>query len=183
MDRTATSPDLVEQLAFYRAVAREYFDHTIDVPGSAELLAAIEAFRPTGDVLELACGTGVWTQHLLASARSITAVDGAPEMLDLARARVPASGPVRFVQADLFTWLPDRRYDTVFFGFWISHVPEEQFEPFWSMIDDALEARRDGLLLRRQPSNPSRADRRPCITGCRTATQRWHLVPGHQGPP
>jgi hypothetical protein len=30
---------------------------------------------------------------------------------------------VRFVQADLFAWKPDRRYDVAFFGFWLSHVP------------------------------------------------------------
>ena len=58
----AAAPDdsTVDALVeLYRAVAGEYFDHTIDVPGSAELLAAIDAFRPAGDVLELACGTGV----------------------------------------------------------------------------------------------------------------------------
>ena len=46
---------------------------------------------------------------------------------------------VRFVQADLFTWRPDRRYDVVFFGFWISHVPDERFDAFWSMVADCLE--------------------------------------------
>jgi hypothetical protein len=27
----------------------------------------------------------------------------------------------------------------VFFGFWISHVPLERFEAFWSMVRDCLE--------------------------------------------
>jgi hypothetical protein len=36
-----------EQLAYYRAVANEYEDHEIDVPGQDELLSAIDAFRPT----------------------------------------------------------------------------------------------------------------------------------------
>ena len=59
---------LAEQLAYYRAIANEYDDHTIDVPGQDELLVAINSFRPTGDVLELACGSGVWTEGLLRSA-------------------------------------------------------------------------------------------------------------------
>ena len=45
---------------------------------------------------------------------------------------------VRFIEADLFSWRSDRRYDTVFFGFWISHVPEEHFDSFWSLVDDCL---------------------------------------------
>lgn len=56
---------------------------------------------------------------------------------DLAWVRVH---PVRFVEADLFSWHPDRRYDAVFFGLWISHVPEDRFELFWNLVDKALEA-------------------------------------------
>lgn len=128
---------LAEQLAYYRDVANEYEDHAIDVPGKDELLAAIEAFCPTGNVLELACGSGVWTERLLRSAETVTAVDAAPEMLARAKARVSTSS-VRFIEADLFSWRPDRRYDAVFFGFWISHVPEERFDSFWSLVGDCL---------------------------------------------
>src|SRR6202012_2677000 len=52
---------------------------------------------------------------------------------------------VRFVEADLFSWQPDRRYDAVFFGFWISHVPLERFEAFWSLLSDCIEP--DGQVL------------------------------------
>jgi hypothetical protein len=45
---------------------------------------------------------------------------------------------VRFVRGDLFSWRPDRRYDGVFFGFWLSHVPLERFAAFWGMVRDAL---------------------------------------------
>ncbi len=128
-----------EQLAYYRAVADEYEDHAIDAAGQDELLSAIDAFRPTGDVLELACGSGVWTERLRRSAASVTAVDGAPEMLARARARLGRGASVRFVEADLLSWHPARRYDAVFFGFWISHVPEDRFESFWSLVDEALE--------------------------------------------
>ena len=91
-------------------------------------------------MLELACGTGVWTELLLRYATSVTAVDASPEMLAIASARV-SDERVRFIQADLFTWAPDRRYDVVFFGFWLSHVPLERFESFWSLVADCLEPR------------------------------------------
>jgi len=128
---------LAEQVAYYRAIAPEYEDHVIPGPGEDELIAALEAFRPTGDVLELACGPGAWTERLVRHARSVTAVDAAPEMVARAKARV-GENRVRFVQADLFGWTPDRRYDVVFFSAWISHVPLDRFDAFWSLVADCL---------------------------------------------
>lgn len=43
------------------------------------------------------------------------------------------------MRADLFAWTPDRRYDVVFFGSWISHVPLDRFEAFWSFVADCLQ--------------------------------------------
>ena len=123
-------------MAYYRALAPEYEDQGLGLGSKHELAAALEAFRPTGDVLELACGPGVWTGHLLRWASSVTAVDASPEMLALASAR--HGGRVRFVEADIFEWTPERRSDVVFFGFWLSHVPLELFDDFWSLVGDCL---------------------------------------------
>ena len=57
-------PLLADQVAYYRAQAPEYLDG-VDLPGRPELEAALGAFRPTGDVLELVCGPGTWTRQLL----------------------------------------------------------------------------------------------------------------------
>jgi SAM-dependent methyltransferase len=137
-------PLLAEQVAYYRAIAAEYEDHVIPGPGGSELVAALDSFRPAGCVLDLACGTGVWTELLLRHATTVTAIDASPEMLALASARL-SDERVRFIQADLFTWAPDRRYDVVFFGFWLSHVPLERFESFWSLVSDCLET--DGRVF------------------------------------
>jgi demethylmenaquinone methyltransferase/2-methoxy-6-polyprenyl-1,4-benzoquinol methylase len=135
----ATELDLLldEQIAYYRALAPDYLDQGLDLPGGAELAEALDSFQPTGSVLELACGPGVWTGQLLGYATDVTAVDASPEMLAVAAARVD-SERVRFIQADLFTWKPDRRYDVVFIGFWLSHVPAERFESFWALVKDCL---------------------------------------------
>jgi SAM-dependent methyltransferase len=129
---------LAEQQAYYCALAPDYLDQVLDLPGGDELAGALEAFQPQGSVLELACGPGVWTCQLLRHATDVTAVDGSAEMLALAAARA-GRDRVRFIQADLFTWKPDRRYDVVFMGFWLSHVPDEHFESFWSLVADCLE--------------------------------------------
>jgi SAM-dependent methyltransferase len=133
-----TSHLLDEQIAYYRALAPGYLDQGLDLPGGDELTEALDAFRPAGSVLELACGPGVWTGQLLRYATNVTAVDASPEMLALAAARI-GSDRVRFIQADLFAWQPDRRYDVVFMGFWLSHVPAERFASFWSLVADCLE--------------------------------------------
>jgi hypothetical protein len=67
---------LSEQVDYYRARASAHFEDTLDLPGGQELEAALDAFAPTGDVLELARGPGVWTPQLLRHADSVT-VEGA----------------------------------------------------------------------------------------------------------
>jgi SAM-dependent methyltransferase len=128
---------LDEQVAYYRANAPEYEQHALPFSGGDELTAALDAFAPTGSVLEIACGTGLWTGRLLRHATEVTALDASQEMLAIAAGRHGVER-VRFIETDIFGWQPDRRYDVVFFGFWLSHVPSERFESFWSLVADCL---------------------------------------------
>jgi len=134
----ANSPDslLAQQAAYYRAVAAEYDDHAIPLPGGEALIGALDDFNPSGRVLELACGPGAWTPQLVRHADHVTAVDASPEMLQIAAERAPQA---EFVRADLFGWEPDRQWDVVFFGFWLSHVPLDRFDDFWALVDRCLE--------------------------------------------
>ena len=105
----------------------------------AEVEAALEEFGPGGDVLELAAGTGWWTQRLARTARRVTAVDANEETLALNRERTAPYGNVDYVIADLFAWTPpEAAFDVVFFGYWLSHVPEERLPAFQRMVTSAL---------------------------------------------
>lgn len=128
---------LTEQMAYYRDGAAEYDRPYAEQEGLRRLLTVVDDLPIAGDVLELACGTGQWTPRLAARARSVTAVDAAAEVLALARART-ASPTVEFLEADLFEWQPPRRYDTVFFAFWLSHVPPSRLPGFWDTVAAAL---------------------------------------------
>jgi trans-aconitate methyltransferase len=129
---------LAEQTAYYRARASEYDKTSAFDPGSrAELVAALEAFVPQGRILELACGTGEWTVELVKHASQLTALDAAPEMLALNQRRV-GRADIRYLQADLFAWTPPQRYDVVFFSAWLSHVPPQRFEDFWTLVATCL---------------------------------------------
>jgi demethylmenaquinone methyltransferase/2-methoxy-6-polyprenyl-1,4-benzoquinol methylase len=102
-----------------------------------EVRDALARFRPAEKVLELACGTGWWTEQLVGYTNDLTAVDASAEVLALNAARV-RDPRVRRIQADLFTWTPEDAYDVVFFSFWLSHVPPERFGSFWAMVRGAL---------------------------------------------
>ena len=121
---------LAGQVAYYRARAVEYdawwyrtgrFDRGAENNGAwradvavveSAVVATLAAARPTS-VLELACGTGLFTRHLAPHADRVTAVDAAPEVIAINRERV-ASRNVEYVEADLFAWQPPARYDCVF---------------------------------------------------------------------
>ena len=142
---------LDEQILYYQARAHEYdewffrqgrYDRgdELNKRWFAEVeqtRQALDAFGPTDHVLEIACGTGLWTERLVPHAKQITALDAALEMLAINQARVE-SPKVRYLQADIFEWSPEEQYDVVFFGFWLSHVPPERFAAFWELVNLAL---------------------------------------------
>jgi SAM-dependent methyltransferase len=98
----------------------------------AELEECLREFAPHGDVLELAAGTGIWTRRLVPAADRVVAVDANAETLAL---NTPAA---ELVVADIFSWRPPQQFDVVFFSFWLSHVPEERFAEFWTLVRCAL---------------------------------------------
>jgi 2-polyprenyl-3-methyl-5-hydroxy-6-metoxy-1,4-benzoquinol methylase len=142
---------LQEQIDYYRERASEY-DEWFFRQGRydrgeahrqqwfaeiAEVEAFLRATNPAENVLELACGTGLWTQHLATVATHVTAVDASPEVIALNQIRVNSKS-VEYIVADLFNWTPTRKFDLIFFGFWLSHVPMDRFTDFWQMLKDSL---------------------------------------------
>lgn len=155
-------PDAVlgEQVAYYRARALEYDDWfnrrgRYDRGEAAttawnreldEVRAMLSGVGLAGlDVCELAPGTGLWTEAVLAEgASSVTAVDAAPEMLASLEER--CGGPrLTTVLADLFSWTPPRRYDAVVSCFFLSHVPDERLDVVLALV--ASSVARDGAVF------------------------------------
>ena len=133
-------------------------------------------------MLELACGTGLWTVELARHAASVTAVDASPEVLGINRARIREAGheaPVRYVEADLFDWRPDAAYDAVFFGFWLSHVPPERFEAFWELVRSAL--RPGGRVFFVDSLGPETSDERErCVRDLQDYTTTRQVEDGRE---
>jgi len=145
-DAGVTDEVLADQVDYYRRRAGEY-DVTAygDVAAARARIARLVAeMRPTGCVLEIACGTGLWTEELAGLADTVTAIDAAPEAVEIARDRV-RSANVSFEVADVFSWNPDTRFDVIFFSAWLSHVPMSRFEQFWQSLGTLLAE--DGRVL------------------------------------
>jgi demethylmenaquinone methyltransferase/2-methoxy-6-polyprenyl-1,4-benzoquinol methylase len=113
-----------------------------DKPERREDIAFLKSHLPAvfagRRVLEVACGTGYWTQHIAPAASSMTATDAVAEPLELAKGR-PGVQAVRFALADAYD-LPDSlgKFEGAFAGLWLSHVPAERRQEFLSSLHRRL---------------------------------------------
>lgn len=127
--------------AYYAARANEY-ERMYAKPERQADLRRLETVIPelfsARTVLEIACGTGYWTQHLVRSAKSVLATDLTPETLAVARAKDLPADKVGFATADAFALAPGLgRFDAAFAGFWWSHLKRAECDRFL----DSLRAR------------------------------------------
>lgn len=117
--------------AYYHARAPEYDDWwlgtgafaDIERPGwhdEREVLASVLAALAPARTLDVACGTGMLTQHLPGE---LVGLDQSDAMLERARRRVPAA---RFVTGDALV-LPfaEDSFDRVFSSFFYCHLEED----------------------------------------------------------
>ncbi|MEO8437037.1 MAG: class I SAM-dependent methyltransferase [Chloroflexota bacterium] len=142
-----TSDPDADLLAYYEARAGEYDDWYLrrgryergpvhDAAWNAELDIAgrwLDELPIAGEIVELAAGTGWWSP-LLAGKGELSLYDGASGPLDRARERLVAHR----LRAHLHVrdaWAePDRAVDTVFTGFWLSHVPRARLDEFLAIV-------------------------------------------------
>jgi ubiquinone/menaquinone biosynthesis C-methylase UbiE len=126
---------------YYAARALEY-DRIYQKPERQQDLRLIERWLPSvlagRSTLEVACGTGYWTQFIASTVRELVAVDASAEVLAIARARVKSAAS-SFVHADAYR-LPvaSQRFEAAFAGFWFSHVPRAQVQEFLCGLHRAL---------------------------------------------
>jgi SAM-dependent methyltransferase len=121
-----TSPSAEALGAYYQQRAEEYdevYRKPERQPDLAELKRLLPPLAAGRHVLEIAAGTGYWTQVLAPAAASITATDLNAETLAVAARRDYAGHPPRLLTADAYQLqaVPGQ-FDLVFCGFWWSHI-------------------------------------------------------------
>jgi SAM-dependent methyltransferase len=127
---------------YYRERAAEY-DAVYAKPerqqDQARLRQLVPALVAGQRVLEVAAGTGYWTQYLATTAASITATDLNAETLAIAAQRDygPADVSLRVADAFRLDALPGE-FDVVFCGFWWSHVARADVRRFLAGLRDRV---------------------------------------------
>ncbi len=128
---------------YYRARAAEYEQiYYRKVPERRQEIAdevmRLEKLVTGKRVLDLACGTGYWTQVMSQTAKQILAVDLSGEMLAEARQKRMAC-PVEFVESDMFGYTyPAKAFDVVSVGFWFSHQARQEYDKFFELVTAPL---------------------------------------------
>ena len=140
-----------EQINYYKARANEYdewfyrigrYDYGVEI--NQRWFAEVEIIRNAlreqdkcQSILELACGTGIWTQELIEIGEQITCVDASEEMIQINQQKLNGNDKninIEYQQLDVFSWQPQAQYDLIFFAFWLSHVPPIMVNEFLQKV-------------------------------------------------
>jgi len=136
-------PHSDRQLSDYYAARAGEYERIYDKPERQTDLARLRQLIPgyfvDRNVLEIACGTGYWTQLIAPVARNVSAIDINPETLAIARSKDFPSDRVSLEVADVYD-LPPRynAFTGAFAGFWWSHVPRAERRRFVETLHQAL---------------------------------------------
>lgn len=138
--------DIVREMNEYYRVRAPWHDGYMNYTDNARMeellapvIAFIEPFVAARDVLEVACGTGNWTQVLARRARSVLATDINESMVAIARSKPYASDAVSFRVDDAYGMaaIPDG-FTASFAADWWSHVPVSMLRPFLELVHSKL---------------------------------------------
>jgi ubiquinone/menaquinone biosynthesis C-methylase UbiE len=114
----------------------------------APIIAACDDLIRGKNVLEIACGTGNWTQVLAKRAHAVVAVDISPASLAIARTKLLAYSNVSLIPADAYD-LGDvgGPFDVLLAADWWSHIPKGAIPSFLKTIQGQLLPDSKGVLI------------------------------------
>jgi SAM-dependent methyltransferase len=140
IETTRTQPRMQ---AYYQKRAAEY-EQIYDKPERQQELEWLRRRIPEilggRTVLEVACGTGYWTQFIARTARHVHAGDINESVLEIAREKPIPAGKVSFFRADAVTLEgTPTGCDAAFAGFWWSHVKKSGIAQFVAGLASRLE--------------------------------------------
>lgn len=128
-------------VAYYKARAAEYEKIYAKPERQEDLKEATTILQDifTGkEVLEMACGTGYWTERIAKTASSIYATDINESVLEVAMRKDWSNHQVTFGLADLFHFPDKKKYKSLFAGFIWSHILLQDLDQFLSVVNNLV---------------------------------------------
>lgn len=139
--------------AYYNDRAKEY-DKVYQIPEEqedlAEATALFQHIFTNKSVLEIACGTGYWTEQISKTAASVHATDINQPVIDIAKTR-SLNGNVTFEAADMHNLSTDIKFDALFGGFIWSHILHQDLENFLIKIKGLVIEKGDVVFIDSKP--------------------------------
>lgn len=128
---------------FYWNQAHEYHRGTYENERSeskhARLRQRYRELFAGRDVLEVACGTGYWTEVVADTASSVLATDINSNLVEITRERTGSLSNVRCEVANGYTLdTVTERFTGAFAQYWWSHVPKRQLAAFLKNLHSKL---------------------------------------------
>lgn len=126
---------------YYNKRAKEY-EIIYDKPERQNDLAKAKELLQTTflnkQVLEVACGTGYWTESIAATAKEILATDVNDAVIEIARSKTYVNTKVRFERKDIFQLQSNIKHESLFGGFIWSHIKLQELNRFIITINDLV---------------------------------------------
>ena len=127
-------------LAEYYAKRAAHYEDIYQIPHRqsdlGELTRQLQDSIKNRNVLEVACGTGYWTERLVGHANRIVATDINTSVLEIAKAKPMLEHQVDFQIKDAFD-LPTGDHNACVAGFWWSHVKRSEQSTFLNGVQKA----------------------------------------------
>lgn len=106
---------------------------------SSTILNYIDPLNKGKRVLEIACGTGNWTQLLAEYAKEVLAVDSSPQSLNIAQTKLTGQTNIRLELADAYQLGSlAGKFDAAFAADWYSHIPKSCIPEFLRGLQEKL---------------------------------------------
>ncbi|MEO6920905.1 MAG: methyltransferase domain-containing protein [Collimonas sp.] len=130
--------DMVAYYAKRAATYEEIYQRPERQDELLTLQVRVQELMEGHDVLELACGTGFWTEQIAATAKSVLATDVNPEMIAVAESKKLPADIATFALQDINTFQAERQFSACFLGFWWSHVGRQDQVRFIAQLREKL---------------------------------------------
>ncbi|HSX19382.1 MAG TPA: methyltransferase domain-containing protein [Candidatus Saccharimonadales bacterium] len=133
---------MLNTVSYYQKRAQEYekiYQRQIPIrPYEQKKLAKILQLKlQDKNVLEVACGTGYWTEYVSRTALKIHATDFASAMLKIAKTKKYLC-PITFSKEDAYKLHFKPKFNGAFAICWFSHIPKQKLGKFLKVFHQNL---------------------------------------------